>query len=173
MTVFSVDAVNEDMGSGDGDAPSSYSETNVQEAGVDEPDMVKTNGTHIFVAQDDELLIVKSWPLEDAAVVGRIALDSAPQSMFLYGDTVVAFGSSWDAIDDDYGWGTPSVEMQFIDVSKPQSPKLRRTISAEGGLVSARLIGGQMYATVSRTHRIPDALWDLSLIHISEPTRPY
>ena len=38
----------------------SYSTTNLQMAGVDESDIVKTNGTHIFVVADDQVKIVEA-----------------------------------------------------------------------------------------------------------------
>ena len=37
----------------------SYSTTNLQMAGVDESDIVKTNGTHIFVVADDQIKIME------------------------------------------------------------------------------------------------------------------
>ena len=48
------------------EAPSDYTTTNVQEEGVDELDVVKTDGEYIYVAQDKGLHIVDSWPVEEA-----------------------------------------------------------------------------------------------------------
>src|SRR5690242_866605 len=40
-----------DADSGGGESPSDYSTTNVQELGVDEPDIVKTDGDYLYVVQ--------------------------------------------------------------------------------------------------------------------------
>lgn len=48
-----------------------YSETNVQMAGVDESDIVKTNGTHIFMVKDDVVTIarVKDGQMEKVGMI--------------------------------------------------------------------------------------------------------
>ncbi len=149
----------EDSG-GTNSAPASHSETNIQEQGVDEPDMVKTNGTHVFVIRDTELVVVQSWPAEEAIVVGRLQLAETATSMFLHGNRVVVFTESWDARGGVLSDGGSQITMRIIDVSDPSAPTTERTITADGSLVSARMIDGQMYATVSRSHDIPNALWD-------------
>ncbi len=49
----------------------SYSTTNLQMAGVDESDIVKTNGTHIFVAKDEKVIIfeVKNGAMKQVGTV--------------------------------------------------------------------------------------------------------
>ena len=42
-----------------------YSTTNIQVVGVDEQDIVKTNGTHIFIASRGLVYIVKAYPVEE------------------------------------------------------------------------------------------------------------
>ncbi|MBN1947358.1 MAG: beta-propeller domain-containing protein [Bradymonadales bacterium] len=77
--------------------PSEYTTTNVQEEGVDEPDLVKTDGNYLYIAQGGELHIIRSWPNpEDAVEVGRLTLDGYGESLFLVGDRLVAFTSIWD-----------------------------------------------------------------------------
>ena len=49
-----------------------YSGTNVQVAGVDEPDIVKTNGTHIFVASNNFLEVYKAYPANELSLQERI-----------------------------------------------------------------------------------------------------
>src|SRR5437763_9915163 len=46
-------------------APASYTTTNVQTKGVDEPDFVKNDGTRIFTLSGQKLLAAKSWPASD------------------------------------------------------------------------------------------------------------
>src|SRR5690554_6498993 len=58
----------------DDGAPDDYTETNVQEAGVDEPDIIKTDGKFIYTTRGNELLIIKSWPANETTIVGRHSL---------------------------------------------------------------------------------------------------
>lgn len=92
---------------GDGgatEAPSEYTDTNVQEVGVDEPDFVKTDGTHIYAIADNSLQVLKSWPPEETDRLGRLDFpaDVNPHSIFLKDDTVAVFSSIWggDYYDD-------------------------------------------------------------------------
>ncbi|BEP18691.1 hypothetical protein PYJP_20430 [Pyrofollis japonicus] len=49
-----------------------YSGTNVQVGGVDEPDIVKTNGTHIFVVRGPVIEVYKAYPPSGLALVETI-----------------------------------------------------------------------------------------------------
>ena len=58
-----------------GDSPESstdYSTTNVQVSGVDEEDIVKTDGEHIFVAGGDTVTIVEAYPPDEMEIVSRL-----------------------------------------------------------------------------------------------------
>ena len=49
-----------------------YSGTNNQVAGVDEGDLVKTDGEHLFVLAGDGVDIVNAWPADELGVVSHI-----------------------------------------------------------------------------------------------------
>ncbi len=86
---------------GDASAPSDYSETNVQELGVDEADIVKTDGQYIYYTQDDTLFIIDSWPAEDTALAAELPLGGYPYSMFLDGDRLAVFSYVYN---EEYEW---------------------------------------------------------------------
>lgn len=112
------DAEADSAGVGDGggsDGPSDYSETNVQELGVDEPDIVKTDGEYIYYVEDETLFIVDSWPAADSSLVAELPLGGEAVSMFLRGDQLVLFSYVMNEDyedpdegrpDDDDGWDT-------------------------------------------------------------------
>jgi uncharacterized secreted protein with C-terminal beta-propeller domain len=80
--------------------PDGYTGTNLQEAGVDESDLVKTDGEYFYIASNDTLNIVRAAdPLE---IVGRIALEETIDSLYLYDDLLIVLyspsgygGSRW------------------------------------------------------------------------------
>jgi len=89
-------------GSEDKDTPEDYSETNVQVEGVDEADKVKTDGKHIYVLSENDLVVLKSWPAAETQELGRIRLDGYPNSFFLKGDKaiVLAYAELHEVVDD-------------------------------------------------------------------------
>jgi hypothetical protein len=146
-----------------GGSPTDWSETNVQESGVDEPDMVKTDGDFIYVAHQGELTIVDSWPAEDAAIVGRVELDVDPFAMFLRGDKVALFSYSWDdgPFEDDWGYHYATM-VHIVDVSDRANPEVLREIALEGYYTNGRMVDGDVYVVMNTWSYMPEALWELA-----------
>ena len=65
-----------------------FSGTNVQELGVDEPDVVKTDG-HVIYAITDNTLRIVDVDGATPAVRGKLALDGSNQRMLIYGKRVL------------------------------------------------------------------------------------
>ena len=64
----------------------SYSTTNVQEAGVDEGDVVKTDGRYIYTVAGGDLAIVDAWPASQLHVEVRTPIQGQAVAMYLYND---------------------------------------------------------------------------------------
>ena len=104
---------------GSSSAPSDYSTTNIQEAGVDEPDLVKTDGEFIYISTSDTLRIVQSWPVEDSREVGQVRLSGNTSDLFLHGDRMIAYSS--DYIERDGNWASITT-IDVVDVSDRTAP---------------------------------------------------
>src|SRR3954447_24918319 len=128
-----------------------FSGTNVQEAGVDEPDVVKTDGRRVFAVTDGTLRVID---LSGAApsVTGTLKLDGYDQRLLLRGDRVLAIASQGFATPVPVrGVAMPTIAplggsdttiVTEIDVSDPASPSVRRTMTVPGRFVDARQHGG-------------------------------
>ena len=134
-------------------APKDYSETNTQVEGVDEADLVKTDGTKLFTLMGKDLVIVKSWPIADAGELGRVTLDAQGHALYLRGtDVVVLSATSRHQLENDtsdnyyygYGW-QPITLVTIIDVSNPAQPKITDRMAYEGYSVSTRRIDNRLY----------------------------
>ena len=68
-----------------------HSETNTQVAGVDEADIVKTDGNNIYALAGRQLRIFKSWPAADTTLEHSVDIEGFPTAMFLDGDKVTVF----------------------------------------------------------------------------------
>ena len=64
-------------------APSAYTKTNTQVAGVDEADFVKNDGTRILQLVGQKLYATRSWPANTLAVSGSLTVEGYPTQMFL------------------------------------------------------------------------------------------
>jgi uncharacterized secreted protein with C-terminal beta-propeller domain len=133
-------------GEAGGSAPD-FSGTNVQELGVDEPDVVKTNGRLVFAVTDRTLRIVDVTG--GAPIVrGTLALEGVGQELLLRGDRLLVIGSPGYARSTPQPvaptiapYGTPSTVVTEVDVSDPATPKVTRTMTVPGRFVDARQHG--------------------------------
>jgi inhibitor of cysteine peptidase len=123
-------------GGGDagGDAPRT-SDTNVQVQGVDEPDLVKTDGEWVYYAGQDHQFGSESQRTQvldanDVAAPNRTGAIPAGGQLLLSGDTLVAIES-----DTLYGF----------DVSDPESPEEEWRVPLNHSVQTARLSDGAVY----------------------------
>jgi len=72
-----------------------YSETNIQVAGVDEADIVKTDGEYIYVVSGGNLTIVKAFPAQEAQVVSKIVLEGMISGIFINEDKLAIFETEY------------------------------------------------------------------------------
>jgi uncharacterized secreted protein with C-terminal beta-propeller domain len=76
-------------------AGSDYSKTNVQVEGVDEADIVKTDGEYIYVVSGGNITIVKAVPAEEARVLSKIILTGYVTGIFVNGDKLAVFETEY------------------------------------------------------------------------------
>ncbi|HJN75197.1 MAG TPA: beta-propeller domain-containing protein [Myxococcota bacterium] len=138
---------------GGGSANRSYSDTNTQVSGVDEADLIETDGTHIYVLAGDSLVITKAWPAEDIDQIGRVGIEGIADGMFLTGDLLVVVSQlGWETPDPMSG-GTstrnagngPTVKTTIVDVSDPNVPTVQREVYTQGTNYDSRLVDGRLY----------------------------
>src|SRR3989344_6985373 len=77
--------------SGDTSGGSSYSQTNVQVAGVDEPDIVKNDNRYIYSLTQNKLVIVDAYPPTTAKVLTTLDIPGSPRDLFINKDRLVVF----------------------------------------------------------------------------------
>jgi len=88
----------------DSDATGSgFSTTTTQEAGVDEADVLKTDGTYLYLIDDSTqnhstLRIVRAVPAENMAVMSEVALDGYGRELYLRDGKLVALTATYGGI---------------------------------------------------------------------------
>jgi len=154
-------------GGGGTSGPGHYTGTNVQERGVDEADMVKTDGKFVYTVSGRDVIIARSWPAHSARVVARYQLPAevTPQQLFLAGDKLVilsyvyqqATASKGDRIagpyqQSDYFYGT---RMTVLDIADRSRPRALHDADIEGWMAQARMIGDDVYLVSNANMSIP------------------
>lgn len=130
-----------------------YSTTNVQEAGVDEPDIVKSDGKRILAIAAGRLHWVgltdgKATLLQSLTLPGN----AWARDMLLAGDRALVFTSEpflaadQPAVSRDammsYPYGGEGSAITIVDVARPSSMRIVSTLKLEGSYVAARMIDG-------------------------------
>ncbi len=146
-----------------------YSTTNIQVAGVDEADTVKTDGQYIYVIGNNSqvvyILDASSQNPQNAKVLSKISFDNgSPQGIYLSadGNKLAVLGSSYVPYQA-YGrvlglypanimfpsWTTSSNFVYVYDVSNKANPVLSRNFTMSGSYVDSRMIGNYVYDIIS------------------------
>ena len=131
--------------------------TNVQERGVDESDIVKTDGAYLYVLRPQSLLIARINEDGPVTEVGRIEFDAwAQRQELLIGARKAIVVRQLEGAVSIF---TPEVgeivrpahlperyraqsEVLEIDLRRPASPRLLRELDLDGEFVSARMVDG-------------------------------
>ena len=158
-----------EMAVADEGSSNDFSETNVQVAGIDEGDILKSDGEFIYTVSGNTLFVIRAFPGEDAEVVSELELESGvPQGMFLYEDKLVVFGyvDDRDVFDEfDLPIFNSLTFFEVYDISDKESLSLMKEFVFEGGCFESRMMDGHIYlvtrdSPVVRPHPVPFFLED-------------
>lgn len=131
-----------------GSQESDYSTTNVQVKGVDEGDIVKNDGSYIYIVSGSRVKIVKAVPpggMEEVAEIQYSAETFTPSDLYLYADTLIVVGSHYEYTE----MYSSKTKVYIIDITDRKNPKQVRSIDFDGWQVSSRRIGDYLYLVMN------------------------
>ena len=126
-----------------------FSATNVQEAGIDEPDSVKTDGRLLVSSVDGRLRVLDITG--EPRLVGTLDLPDGAGDLLLVGDRAMVLSGGYGGrsgltvLPEASQGGSPSrptTTVTVVDLKDPAKPSVARTHSIDGSYVDARLVGG-------------------------------
>jgi len=133
-----------------------HSTTNIQVAGVDEADIVKTDGEYIYLVSGQKIIIVNAYPPEQAQVLSEIELEGTAIGIFINGDRLIVFEEETpfydlpSSVEKIYvPYVSPKTFIKVYDVSDRENPRLQRELSADGQYMSSRMIGDYAYVVIN------------------------
>ncbi|MEM2022006.1 MAG: beta-propeller domain-containing protein [Zestosphaera sp.] len=136
----------------------SVSKTNVQVEGVDEPDMVKTNGRLITVASGNKVFVVG---VTERRVLSTLILrNDYVKGLFLYDDELIIITESPSS--NPYPLrvgvecrclvvppGTTNTTVYVYNVAEASNPVLLSEVSVTGTMLNSRIAGSNLYLVVN------------------------
>lgn len=156
---------------GKNSAPTNYTTTNNQVAGVDEADFVKNDGTRIFALSGNTLHAVRSWPADQTAVLGTLKMEGYPREMFLDGSNkAIVFSSiySWYPLSSAGGvaclglncgyYYANTVKVTEVDVSDMSNLRVIKEVYLPGHYNSARKVGSSVRLVLSDDFNFPPGM---------------
>lgn len=172
--------VGEGKGGGGGYTPAApFTTTNMQVPGVDEGDIVKTDGDYIYVAKADTVRIVQAVPPSALKEIATVKLPLDPNKgeyfsvteLYANGTQLVVSGTlsapylPFEGQKIIAPWQyNPVNRILIFDTTKKSSPKLLRSVSIQGNPVTSRRIGNTLYSV--------NALWSYGPYSITAAAAP-
>lgn len=134
-----------------------FSETNIQVEGVDEPDIVKTDGSYMYLIAKSKLYIIRAYPSDDFEILSEIAFNDNVHAndLFINDNHLVVFCNSFETFYEydfyvDYWWGGSSDSIIYIfDIEDKINPELIYNIEIDGWYFDSRMIDEYVYVIVS------------------------
>jgi inhibitor of cysteine peptidase len=126
-----------------------YSKTNVQVEGVDEADIVKTDGKYIYSVSGKNLFLIDATPAENSNIVSKIEFKSTPQEIYINGNYLVVYGYNDQIYNENWYKSfkrqSPYTFFKVFDVSDKKNPRQVRDLDFEGSIFASRMIGDFVY----------------------------
>ncbi len=128
------------------EAQDDHSKTNVQVDGIDEGDLIETDGKYIYFVDGSSVSIYEAAG-ENSRRAGSVELG---ENVFAYNmyvaDGVLALITGSDGTG---GYGRPCTAVYYYDVSDPANARLIASAGQDGYLATSRLYDGRLYLITS------------------------
>ncbi len=139
---------------GYGETTQKYSSTNVQVKGIDEPDIVKTDGKIIVVVNDDKVFVIDA---KQEKVLSVIKFNCTIRGIFLDKNILAVIMGNQGIIRpltkiiSIGSFKSKQTIIKLINITDPGHPYLLQTYNITGRLISARLCRGILYVVTSQS----------------------
>ncbi|MES2684066.1 MAG: beta-propeller domain-containing protein [Pseudomonadota bacterium] len=145
-----------------GATPSRVSETNVQEAGVDEADLVKADSSgRFYILRDQELLVMKAYPASGmgSTAISRVPLGSVGEGFYAQDFFLDEAGRKLVVLATQYSNSSAAVSLLF-DLANPDAPVELSRLSVSGYGLEARRIGARVHRVSRFDLPVPAWVYD-------------
>ncbi|MBI5864695.1 MAG: beta-propeller domain-containing protein [Planctomycetes bacterium] len=145
----------------------SFTTTNIQEAGVDEGDIFKSDGERFYVVRGRTLRIANAVPSDAMAELGKLALDDYISEIYLLDNhKLIVLAQRFNYQPSPYSlmaiemWPPYYSQAQavayLVDVADPANPSVVQKVELDGSRVSSRVVSGRLILVLSVAPDVPD-----------------
>ncbi len=144
----------------DAETAPGHSTTNIQVEGVDEADIVKTDGEYLYVVSGQAIFILRAYPPDQAVLLSKIELNETyGVQIYVNEDKLAVLGNKYRFLPYEYPEGELAVFsymypeeafMMVYDIADRANPFPTRTLTLNGSLSGSRMTGEYVYAVVNQ-----------------------
>lgn len=147
-------------------AEKEHSKTNTQVEGVDEADIVKTDGNYIYYIADNNVTITNvdnDGKLKKISKIDFKEEDINIRELFVRNNKLVVIGNEWtgdsikplladtsDSARRIGGYSNSYTIIKVYDINNKEKPELSRTVKVEGSYLSSRMIDDNVYLMANK-----------------------
>lgn len=134
-----------------------YSKTNNQVEGVDEADIVKTDGEYIYYVTEEKVVIVNATEPTNMKITSEIKYEkeqTQPKEIFVNGNKLIIVEQKYNYNNEMnensvmYDMLYPlekNTNVKVYNIENKNKPVMEREIQIEGGYLSSRMVGENVY----------------------------
>ena len=139
------------------DASADFSTTNIQVDGVDEADIIKTDGKYIYSISGDKVIISNAEDPSNVKVESTIQTGSnIPIDLILYKNSLVVISSNQSDYRNDswYYYSNYDTVVNIYDISNKEKPKTVKSFELHEPYNTSRCIDGKLYIFANGALRV-------------------
>ena len=150
-----------------------YSQTNVREAGVDEGDVVKTDGSYLYILKSSgSVRIVDIWEtkMKEVAEIQPEKLNESIEDLYLDGDRLMLVTTGYESSMEEAESDMYTVNryqytaLTVYDITEREHPEMTGRITQEGDYLQSRKDGDYVYLLTQYSPSLGDSFEDSSVM---------
>jgi len=145
-----MESVSQSTGAVDDSASTDYSTTNVQVDGVDEADIIKTDGKYLYHLVNNKLVISEVYPADTMQVISEVKYNEKfePIELYVGGDQVVVIGQEY--ISDSKYYGENYTKILIYNSKDKANLEMKKEVQVTGSYNSSRRIDDSLYLVAQK-----------------------
>lgn len=150
-----------------------YSQTNVREEGVDEGDVVKTDGSYLYILKSSgsvRIVDIRGTKMKEIAEIQPEKLDESIEELYLDGDRLILVTTGYESSMEEAESDTYTVNryqytaLTVYDITEHEHPEVTGRVTQEGNYRQSRKNGDYVYLLTQYSPSLGDSFEDSSVM---------
>lgn len=150
-----------------------YSQTNVREAGVDEGDVVKTDGSYLYILKSSgsvRIVDIRETKMKEVAEIQPEKLNESIEDLYLDGDRLMLVTTGYESSMEEAESDMYTVNryqytaLTVYDITEREHPEMTGRITQEGDYLQSRKNGNYVYLLTQYSPSLGDSFEDSSVM---------